>query len=103
MKKEQLFTGSKASSKGVTEVAEFAWSSPLGSYVLDTLPIDLTAVEDGRMTYGQLAEKHDGVLSALGADALVVDDLPQACAIQLDLLFMRGGFLPAGPHIAPAP
>ncbi|MFG3590746.1 hypothetical protein [Streptomyces sp. NPDC047990] len=101
MKKEQLFTGLEASPKGVTEVAEFSWSSPLGPYVLDSLPVDLRAVADGHMTYGQLAEKHDGLLSALAADALVVDDLSQARTIQLDLLFMRGGFLPAGPHIAP--
>ncbi|MFI5998731.1 hypothetical protein ACIBAC_43700 [Streptomyces sp. NPDC051362] len=100
MEKEQLFTGLENPRRG--EVAAPMQVSPLHAYVLDVLPADLAAVSGERLTYRELAAKQEMVLTGLGAHGLLVDDVFAARMLQLDLLFMRGGYLPAGPGGVPS-
>ncbi|MFF0388147.1 hypothetical protein ACFYS8_05555 [Kitasatospora sp. NPDC004615] len=72
--------------------------SPFRDYVLHDLPGDLAEVGRGGLTYRQLAFKQRELVSGVG----VVGDDPRAARVtQLDLLFMLGGFAPAGPLAAP--
>ncbi|GGM13749.1 hypothetical protein GCM10010129_67280 [Streptomyces fumigatiscleroticus] len=71
--------------------------------MLDQLPADLTAVAHGRSTYEQLAVKQCRVLRGLGDDTLPAGDSSSASLLQLDLLFMLNGYLPAGPTAFPRP
>ncbi|GAA2217290.1 hypothetical protein GCM10010360_35350 [Streptomyces nogalater] len=78
--------------------------SPLGPYVLNRLPADLAAVTQGRSTYARLAAEQCRVLSAAGADdGPLAADPSCAPLVQLDLLFMLNGYLPAGPAAFPRP
>ncbi|MEX3104301.1 hypothetical protein [Streptomyces sp. ST1015] len=77
--------------------------SPLAPYVLDHLPADLDAVAHGRVTYEELAAKQRGVLHALDDGTPLATDAPSAALVQLDLLFMLNGYLPAGPEAFPRP
>ncbi|MEU0038763.1 hypothetical protein [Streptomyces sp. NPDC006333] len=103
MKKEQLFIGLENPPRDAMERSEPVRLSPLRPYVLGDLPADLSAVSSGRTTYRELADRQARLLAALGPHGLIVDSLPEARLIQLDLLFMYGGFLPAGPGEAPLP
>ncbi|MFF2625042.1 hypothetical protein ACFVUN_04610 [Kitasatospora griseola] len=73
-------------------------SSPLRDYVLHRLPQDLSEVASGGLTYQQLADKQRELLASVGP---LGDDPGAARITQLDLLFMLGGFVPAGPQAAP--
>ncbi|MFD8478056.1 hypothetical protein [Kitasatospora sp. NPDC059673] len=73
-------------------------SSPFRDYVLHDLPGDLAELGRGGLTYSQLACKQREMVAGLGA---LGDDPRAARVTQLDLLFMRGGFAPAGPRAAP--
>lgn len=103
MNKEELFANLTNPPRADAQGSAARQISPLGTYVLGELPADLAAVSQGRMTYGELAEKQCRVLERLGPEAFPVEALATARVVQLDLLFMLGGFLPAGPEAFPRP
>ncbi|WP_405454060.1 hypothetical protein OG399_44075 [Streptomyces achromogenes] len=90
--------------RGPAPDADSLLRSPLGPYVLNRLPADLAAVTQGRSTYEQLAAEQCRVLRAAGAeDGPLATDPSTAPLVQLDLLFMLNGYLPAGPTAFPRP
>ncbi|MEU4093194.1 hypothetical protein [Streptomyces sp. NPDC026673] len=97
MKKEELFTDLEFPQRRAASMR----TSPLASYVLDELPADLTAAWSRRTTYRDLADRQSRLLHELGPLDPLVGDLAQARVVQLDLLFMLGGYQPAGPGSAP--
>ncbi|MEU3526514.1 hypothetical protein AB0E62_22055 [Streptomyces sp. NPDC038707] len=113
MKKEDLFSPQEhparpgtpeRSRRGPARDAGPLSRSPLGPYVLNRLPAELAAVAQGRGTYAQLATEQCRVLRAAGAeDGPLATDLSSARLVQLDLLFMLNGYLPAGPTAFPRP
>ncbi|MFJ4622336.1 hypothetical protein [Streptomyces sp. NPDC088812] len=73
--------------------------------MIERLPADLTAVSRGQVTYAELAAKQCGLLRECGPgeDTFLTDDPAAAHLVQLDLLFMLNGYLPAGPAAFPRP
>ncbi|MFF9001104.1 hypothetical protein [Streptomyces achromogenes] len=113
VKKEDLFSPQGHSGRprlpghpphGAAQDAGSLLRSPLGPYVLNRLPAALAAVAQGRGTYEQLAAEQCHVLRAAGAeDGPLATDPSSARLVQLDLLFMLNGYLPAGPAAFPRP
>ncbi|MGY5052311.1 hypothetical protein ACWDE0_43260 [Streptomyces sp. 900105755] len=103
MKQEDLFSGME--NPGRTPSSENLPERTLRirNYVLSELPADLSAMSRQKMTYRDLAEKQSRVLEEASASTFPVDDPAAARVTQLDLLFMLGGFLPAGPEAFPQP
>jgi hypothetical protein len=97
VKKEELFRRLETPPRGPAG----ALRSPLSSYVLNELPADLTAVAQGRRTYGELAAKQSRILTALGPDGWPAGDPLSASVARLDLLFLLNGYFPAGPASFP--
>ncbi|MFE9428330.1 hypothetical protein ACFYNO_35880 [Kitasatospora sp. NPDC006697] len=75
--------------------------SPLRDYVLHGLPAALHDLSAGHLTYPQLSLQQEDLLRVAAPLCLSEDDERTARLTQLDLLFMLGGYAPAGPQAAP--
>ncbi len=103
MQKEELFSGLAAPSRGSAGGTPASPPSPLGPYVVNQLPADLAAVARGLCTYEELEARQCRLLDTLGVGRHVDGDAAAAPLVQLDLLFMLNGYLPAGPSAFPGP
>ncbi|WP_416968123.1 hypothetical protein [Streptomyces sp. 4F14] len=103
MKKTDLFSRTEYPRHTPARTRTSPSRSPLAPYVLGHLPADLTAVAHGRGTYGELAAKQCRILRELDDGIPQVTDADSAALLQLDLLFMLNGYLPAGPSAFPRP
>lgn len=102
MKQDDLFSGIKDIPATAGPDALPHQALRIREYVLSELPADLTAVARQEMTYADLAGKQCRILEE-AADALPIGDIGEARVVQLDLLFMLNGYLPAGPEASPQP
>lgn len=90
---DKLFTGFRVE---VLPSAQTAENGAIASYVLSQLPLDLAKVRDGEMSYSDLREVQSGVLREGEDEVLRNRDPSLAELMQLDMLFMLGGYLPNG-------
>lgn len=91
---DKLFVGSGSEAFGAPPAE--APDNPLTHYVLHELPYDLRKLSEGDIGFEDLAAKEAGLLRAAESDVFRNTDPEVAIQTQLDLLFMLGGFLPAG-------
>lgn len=94
--REQLFTGAEAPVPAEAANGGEFGRSPLESYVIEEMPTDLRAVHEGEMTYEQLADKHTALLENMAPNIAANDDAHKAEVTHMDLMFMFGGYIPAG-------
>ncbi|MGK4580322.1 hypothetical protein [Kitasatospora sp. HPMI-4] len=100
MDSSQLFDG-VAHPRQDTPPTPSRSGSPLRDYVLRGLPADLRDLSAGRLMHHHLAQKQQRILQEAAPLCLSEDDERIARLTQLDLLFLLGGYTPAGPQAAP--
>ena len=58
--------------------------------------LDLQSIREGKMTYDELAQKHEEILGLIDQSVLDQTSRDSAAIVQLDLVFMMGAYLPDG-------
>jgi hypothetical protein len=98
MNREQLFTNYQEPAPALPAEAQLVGEfgrSPLEGYVMGEMTADLWALDNQEMTYPELAAKQTAILAELAPQIAGNLDPQTAKIIQMDLLFMFGGYIPS--------
>lgn len=94
--REELFIGAEAPIPvEAMNGGEFG-RSPLEDYVVTEMPADLRAIKADEISYEELADKHSALLTTAAPAIEANTDTHTAEVTHMDLMFMFGGYIPAG-------